>query len=328
MGARIIGTGRYLPKKVLTNKALEKMVNTTDEWITTRTGIKERRIAAPDEFTSTMALKAAKQALKKANKSPQDIDLILVATFTPDYIFPSVGCLLQEALGCKNIPAFDFQAACTGLLYGLSLAKGFIESGLYSNILLIAAEKMSSVVNYEDRSTCILFGDGAAACVVSNEGKGLKILDCILGSDGCQAELIMQPAGGSKMPASIKSIQDKLHYVQMEGRETFKHAVKRMLEACQQCMAKNNIFEDQIDWVVPHQANDRIIEAVAKRFNIPDEKVFKTVHKYGNTSASSIGIALDELLEEKDVKAHDYLLLTAFGAGLTWGATILEKVDR
>ncbi|NGX31075.1 MAG: 3-oxoacyl-[acyl-carrier-protein] synthase 3 protein 1 [Chlamydiae bacterium] len=327
MRARIIGTGRYLPKKVLTNKDFEKMVETTDEWIVSRTGIRERRIAADNEFTSTMGVEAAKKALESAHLKADDIDLILVATLTPDYIFPSVACLIQEALGAK-CAAMDFQAACTGYLYGLAIAKGFIESKVYKNILLIASEKLSSIVDYEDRATCVLFGDGASACVISDKGDGFEILDCVLGADGSQSELIIQPAGGSKMPASAESVEKKLHTIKMEGRETFKHAVRRMVEACQECLEKNHIKEEEIDWMLTHQANDRIIEAVAKRFNIEDEKVYKTIHKYGNTSASSIGIAFDELIEEKTIDLEQHLLLTAFGSGLTWGATILKKVKQ
>ncbi len=326
--ARLIGTGSYLPERVLSNQDLEQMVDTSDEWITTRTGIKERRIARADEFTSEMGVKAAQRALEAAGKSAQEIDLILVATLTPDFIFPSTAALIQRALGAPQAAAFDFQAACTGYLYGLSMAKSYIESGLYKNILLIASEKLSSITNYKDRNTCVLFGDGAAACVVSNSGKGLIIQEACLGADGEVAELLILPAGGCRRPASMETVQNNEHYIVMEGKEVFKHAVRRMENAAKECLTKAGISEGAIGWLIPHQANERIIDAIAKRFEIAEEKVFKTVHKYGNTSASAIAIALDEFLKEKTVKEGENILLVAFGAGFTWGATLLSKVEE
>lgn len=319
--SRIIGTGSYVPERVLTNKDFEKMVETTDEWIVTRTGMKERRIAKEDEFTSDMGFRAAEKALAAANLSPDQIDMILVATITPDYAFPSTSCLLQARLKAVNAAAVDVQAACTGYLYALAMAKAFVESGLYKNVLVVAAEKLSAIVDYKDRNTCVLFGDGAAACVVAGEGKGLYIQDVSLGADGDQAELLMVPAGGVRMPASEKTVAEKLHFLRMEGKEVFKHAVRRMEAAATQSMEKAGIKE--IAWMVPHQANMRIIEALAKRFEVPMEQVFLTIHKYGNTSASSCGIALDELIREKNLKSGDNLLLAAFGAGLAWGASVL-----
>ncbi len=323
--ARIIGTGSYLPERVLTNQDLEKMVDTTDEWIVTRTGMKERRIAAADEFTSDMAFHAAKSALTQAQLSGEAIDLILVATLTPDYVFPSTACLLQARLGAVNAAAVDVQAACTGYLYTLSQAKAYIESGMYRNILIVAAEKLSSIVNYEDRNTCVLFGDGASACVVSDKGPGLFVNDVCLGADGTLGELLVLPAGGSRLPASADTVEKKLHYLKMEGKEVFKHAVRRMEMACKSCLEKMHLNEELISYLIPHQANNRIIEAIAKRFNLPMERVYLTLHKYGNTSASSLGIALDELLRERALKKGEHLLLTAFGAGLTWGACILTQ---
>lgn len=321
--ARIISTGSYLPEKVLSNSDLEKMVDTSDEWIFSRTGMKERRLAAADEPTSEMGFQAAKKAIEKAGIDVEEIELILFATLTPDYPFPSTACLIQARLGAFNAAAVDLQAACTGYIYALSQAKAYIESGMYRSILVVASEKLSSIVNYEDRATCVLFGDGAAACIVAAEGKGLFISDICLGADGRLAELLIIPAGGSKKPASIETVQASQHYLQMEGKELFKHAVRRMEMAASRCLERASLKKEQIKWLIPHQANMRIIEAIAKRFDVPMEHVFLTLHKYGNTSASSVGIALDELLQEKDLKEADNILLVAFGAGLTWGATIL-----
>ncbi len=322
--ARIIATGSYLPKKILSNPDLEKMVETTDEWIVTRTGMRERRIAGSEEFTSGMGVKAAEDALSKVPAFSRDkIDLVLVATLTPDYPFPSTACLIQSALRLPQAAAVDVQAACTGYLYALTIAKAFIESGIYRNILVIASEKLSSIVDYKDRNTCVLFGDGAAACLVSCEGTGLLLRETRLGSDGDQAEILQMPAGGCRQPASLDTVKAKLHCIQMGGKETFKHAVRRMETSSKECIDQAGLLETEISWLIPHQANIRIIEAIAKRFGIPMERVYITIDKYGNTSASSVGIALDELLREGRVVSGENLLLTAFGAGLTWGSMIL-----
>lgn len=321
--AKIIGTGSYVPRKILTNQDLEKLVDTSDEWITSRTGMKERRIARKNEFTSDMGFEAAKRALKAAKVKPESIDLILVATLTPDYIFPSTACLIQSQLKAVNAAAVDLQAACTGYIYALTTAKAFIEAGIYKKILIVASEKLSSIVNYKDRNTCVLFGDGASACVVSDEGTGYWIRNSCLGSDGDQTEILQMPAGGCRLPASHETIAQDLHTIKMGGKEVFKHAVRRMESSSKECLDKAGLKEEEISWIVPHQANMRIIEAIAKRFQVPMERVYITIHKYGNTSASSIGIALDELLKEKKVASGEHLLLTAFGAGLTWGSTIL-----
>lgn len=327
--AKIIGLGSYLPEKVLTNQDLEKMVDTSDEWIVSRTGIKERRLAGEEEFTSDMASAAAKEALKHAHLDAEDIDLILVATLTPDYIFPSTACLVQAQLGARNAAGMDIQAACTGLIYGLSVAKAFVESGLYKNILLVAAEKLSSIVNYEDRTTCVLFGDGASAMVVSSEGDGLEIESVCLGADGEQSDLLIMPAGGSRKPASTKTVNEQLHFIKMTGSEVFKHAVRRMQSACNECLEHAHLKEEDVSWVIPHQANERIIDAIAKRFkHLSTDHIFKTVRKYGNTSASSVGIALDELVRERVVKQDDHILLTAFGSGFTWGAAVLRQTKQ
>jgi 3-oxoacyl-[acyl-carrier-protein] synthase-3 len=264
-------------------------------------------------------------AIADAGLVADDIDFILVATLTPDYLFPSTACLIQQIIGAKRAASLDVQAACTGYLYGLSLAKSLVESGAYKNILLIATEKLSSITNYKDRSTCILFGDGASACVVSSEGSGLSIQSIQLGSDGEQAELIIQRAGGCRAPASLETVASDLHYIQMAGNEVFKHAVRRMESACKECIDTAKLNELDISWVVPHQANIRIIDAIAKRFeHLPPERIYKTVQKYGNTSSSSIGIALHELRKEQTIGEGERILLTAFGAGLTWGAALLQ----
>lgn len=320
---RIVSTGSYLPEKVLSNQDLERLVETNDEWIVSRTGMKERRIAAADEFPSDMGAIAARQALERGGISVADIDLIVVASSSPDYIFPSTACLIQAKLGAVNAAALDIQAACSGYLYALATAKSFVKSGAYRNVLVVATEKLSSFVNYQDRSTCILFGDGASACVVSNQGKGLFIHETCLGADGGLADLLILPAGGARLPASLETVAACHHTIQMTGNEVFKHAVRRMELAAKDCLEKSGISEDQISWMVPHQANIRIIEAVAKRFEVPMEKVFLTIHKYGNTSASSVGIALDELLQTHTLNVGENVVLVAFGAGFTWGASVL-----
>ncbi len=299
------------------------MVETSDEWITSRTGMKERRIAAKNEHNSDMGAAAALKAMEAAHVTAGDIDLILVATLTPDYAFPSTACLIQAQLKAPQAAAMDMQAACSGYLYGLMMAKSFVESGQYRTVLLVASEKLSSIVNYKDRNTCVLFGDGASACVVSAKGKGLAIRNVNLGADGELANLLILPAGGSRKPASAETVCAEEHFLKMEGKEVFKHAVRRMEAAAKQCLDALQLKESDISWLVPHQANMRIIEALAKRFEVPMEKVFMTIHKYGNTSASSVGIALDELLRQNTIRSGDNLLLAAFGSGLTWGASVL-----
>jgi len=323
--AKIIGTGSYLPEKILTNQDLEKIVDTSDEWIVTRTGMKERRIARADEFTSDMGAAAARLAIDNAGLKIDQIDFILVATISPDYAFPSTACLIQSALGAKKASGADIQAACAGYLYLLSMAKAFVESGTYKNVLIVAAEKLSSITNYKDRSTCVLFGDGASAAVVSLEGKGLVIENVQLGADGDLANLIIMPGGGCRLPTSQETVAEDKHFIQMSGSEVFKHAVRRMEGACKDCLEAAGVTEKEISWLIPHQANLRIIDAIAKRFeHLPPERIFKTVHKYGNTSASSVGIALDELLKHAPLKAGEHIMLTGFGAGLTWGAGVLR----
>lgn len=322
--ARIIGTGSYLPEKILTNAELERMVDTSDEWIVSRTGMKERRIAATHECTSDMGAKAAQRALDKAGIDPKTIDLVLVATLSPDYIFPSTACLIEAKLGLGNAAAVDLQAACTGFIYALSMAKSYVESGLYENVLVIAADKLSAIVDYEDRGTCVLFGDGAGACVVSAHGKGLVLKEAVLGCDGSQAQIVSQPGGGTKHPATTETVAQRMHFIKMDGKEVFKHAVRRMEASSRECMEKAGLTEKDIHWFIPHQANIRIIEAIAKRFEVAPERVVVTVDRYGNTSASTVAIALDELLATKPIGKGDNILLTAFGAGLTWGSMVLS----
>lgn len=326
--ARIKSLGSYLPERVLTNQDLEKMVDTSDEWIVSRTGMHERRLAEANEFTSDMGAKAALKALKLAELDANHLDFIIVATMSPDYISPSTACLIQAKIGAARAGAMDIQAACSGFLYGLSVAKAYVESGLYRRVLIVAAEKMSAFIDYEDRSTCVLFGDGAAAAIVTDQGEGWGIKSVCLGADGTLADLILIPAGGSRHPASAETVSQRMHFFKMTGNEVFKHAVRRMSAAIKECLDKTGLQESDVSWLVPHQANKRIIDAIAKQFNISLDKVYQTVHKYGNTSASSVGIALDELLQEESFAHGEYLLLTAFGGGLTWGAAILAKCSE
>lgn len=326
--AFIRGLGSYLPKKVLTNADLEKLVDTSDDWIVSRTGMKERRICAENEFTSDMGTLAAKRALENAKLPAENLDLILVATLSPDYIFPSTACIIQDNLQAKNAGAVDIQAACSGFLYALSMAKAYIESGMYKNILVIASEKLSSIIDYQDRNTCVLFGDGAAAAVVSSEKGFLSLGSICLGADGSHQNLLCMPAGGCRKPASTDTINNREHYLKMDGKEVFRHAVKKMQAATLSVLKQHNIQESEITYLIPHQANVRIIEAIAKRCKIPKEKVIKTIDKYGNTSASSLGISLDELTAKNRIQEGEHLLLVAFGAGLTWSACVLTGESK
>ena len=319
-----IGLGKYLPENRLTNKDLEKIVDTTDEWIVARTGIKERRIACEGEATSDMAVNAARSALKSAKLSADDIDLIIVATITPDMFFPSTACIVQEKLGAPKIPAFDISVACSGFMYGIAIANQFVKSGTYKHVLLIAAEKMSSVTDWKDRSTCVLMGDGAGAAVLGQVPEG-GILSVYLGADGTKGNLLKMPAGGSRMPASISTVEAGLHYLKMQGNELFRHAVKIMAEAALKATEPLGLKGEDIDLVIPHQANIRILNAVAKRMGIdPEKKLYLNINKYGNMSAASSAVALAEAVEEGRVKKGDTILLDAFGAGLTWGAVVVK----
>jgi len=322
--ARIVGTGSYVPEKVLTNQDLEKMVDTSDEWITTRTGVKERRITSNGEASSTLATHAAQRALEMAGISPEELDLIIVGTITPDMIFPSVGCLLQDKIGAKRAVAFDIFAGCTGFIYALSVADSLIKNGNYQKALVVGAENMSKIADYQDRSTCALFGDGAGAAVLVREESERGIISTHLHSDGRYADLLYQPGGGTAIPATHESVDKRLHYLKMDGNKLFKIAVKSLEETVLETLAFNNMKNDEIDLLIPHQANLRIIQAIAKRLNLPEEKVFVNIQKYGNTSSASIPIALDEANREGRIKDGDLLLFNAFGAGLTWGAALVR----
>ena len=319
----IIGVGEYLPKKVLTNADLEKMVDTSDEWITTRTGIKERRIASSSEATSDLALNAAKEALADAKLSPADLDLIIVATITPDMPFPSVASMLQSALSAKKAACFDISAACAGFVYALSIAQQFIACGTYNNALVIGAEKLSSVTDWKDRNTCVLFGDGAGACVLG-EVKSGGIISTYFGCDGSSLSLLNLPAGGSRTPASYETVEKRLHYLKMNGNELFKIAVRTMTDAAGIVLKKAGLKFSDIDLIIPHQANSRIIMAVANRLGLGEDQIFLNIEKYGNMSSASTVTALVEAVKEGKIKKGDIVLLDAFGAGLVWGACVIR----
>jgi len=320
----IIGTGAYLPEKILTNADLEKMVDTSDEWIVSRTGMKERRIARDDEPTSEMAAAASKQALESAGVAGEDVDLIIVATVTPDMPFPSTACIVQDAVGAKNALCFDLEAACSGFLYAMEVGRGMLMSGLYETALVIGAEKMSSVTDWEDRGTCILFGDGAGAVVLKRSEKSAKILATTVGADGSLGDLLMIPGGGSRTPATHDSVDQRLHYMKMAGNNVFKHAVRNMCNAGNAALEKAGLTTDDVDWVVPHQANMRIITAISSRVGIPMDKFVVNLEKLGNTTAATVPLALDEAVRDGRIKSGDKVLMIVFGGGFTWGATVLE----
>lgn len=324
--AEITGTGSYLPETVLTNFDLEKMVETSDEWIRQRTGIVERRIAEDNIATSDLSVHAARLAIKRAQIDPLDIQMILVATVTPDTFFPSTACYVQKGIGAKNASAMDISAACAGFLYGLDLANGLIVSGQYDTILVVGAEVFNNIVDWNDRNTCVLFGDGAGAAVVQATDEQKGIIESYIGSDGDYADidLLGIPAGGSRMPVTTDALDNKLNKIQMNGREVFKLGVRLMPEAAERVLKRANISVDDVDLLIPHQANLRIIEAVGHRLGVPREKVYVNVDKYGNTSAATVIIALDEAIREGRAKPDDLILLVTFGAGLTWGSTLLR----
>ena len=321
----IAGTGSYLPEKVLTNADLEAMVDTSDEWITSRTGIKERRIAAEDEFTSHMAIKAARNALEQAELDPGELNLIIVATITPDTLTPATACYVQKSLGAFSAVAFDISAACSGFLYAMKLAKRLISDGAFENALIVGAEKLSAFVNWEDRSTCVLFGDGAGAAVLrrAEDGDG-EILATEIGSDGGQTHLLNIPGGGSACPITTENADKRLATLAMIGPEVFKHAVTRMRDCANLVIARSGLKAEDIKLVIPHQANLRIIDAIAKRLTVPKDRVFVNLHKYGNTSAAACAIALDEAHRSGRFGKGDHIVLVAFGAGLTWAAAAVR----
>jgi 3-oxoacyl-[acyl-carrier-protein] synthase-3 len=324
-GVTIAGTGSYLPEKVLTNDDLSKIVETSDEWIVTRTGIKERRIAADDEFTSHLGSKAALKALEQAQMDAEQVELIIVATITPDTLTPATACYIQQQIGAPKAVAFDISAACSGFLYAMKLAKRLIESGAFSNALIIGAEKLSSFVNWEDRTTCVLFGDGAGAAVLRASGPNDgRILSTDIGTDGAQTHLLNIPGGGSACPITLQNANEHLATLAMLGKEVFKHAVTRMKNSANCVIEKAGLKPEDITLVIPHQANLRIIDAIASRLDVDNEKVFVNLHKYGNTSAAAIAIALDEAHRSGKIQRGDHIIMVAFGAGLTWAAAAIE----
>ncbi len=325
----IIGTGSYMPARIMTNDELSKIVDTNDEWITSRTGIKERRIAAADEATSDMAAEAARRAMADAGVKPEDIQLIIVATVTPDMFFPSTACFVQKKIGAANAVCFDVSAACSGFLYALQVARHFINTGNRTTALVIGAEKLSSLVNWQDRNTCVLFGDGAGAVVIRRADEDDKnaqgrVLSTVMGSDGNLTDLLKVPGGASACPITPENIASRPNTIHMEGRETFKHAVTRMLEASQQALEIAGLKASDVALVIPHQANARIISAIAERLNLPIEKVFMNLDKYGNTSAATIPVALDEARRAGRIHKGDVVLLVAFGGGFTWASSVVR----
>jgi len=323
---KILATGMAVPEKILTNFDLEKIVDTTDEWIRKRTGMVQRHIADENTAASDLAYEAAKNALQYANMEPKELDMIVISTVTSDYSFPSTACLLQEKLGCRDIPAFDVSAGCTGFIYGITIAKQFIETGYYNNILVIGVEILTKITNWKDRGTCVLFGDGAGAAILTRATKSDSsfIIDTYLGANGKVAELLIRKGGGSRNPISKKVIEQDMPFLEMEGNKIFRLAVKAMGDSAEIILKKNNLTGNDLDWLIPHQANLRIIYATAHRIKLPKEKVIINIQKYGNTSSASIPIALDEAIREGKIKRGDLVMLDAFGAGLTWGSVLFR----
>ncbi|MBI4654109.1 MAG: ketoacyl-ACP synthase III [Nitrospirae bacterium] len=322
--SRITGTGSYAPEKVLGNFDLEKMVDTSDGWITERTGIKERRIAKGIQSASDLGVEAAKKAIHMAGIMPKDIDMLIVATMSGDMPMPSTASIIQEKLGIKNSPAFDINAACSGFIYGLEIADSFIKSGKFKKVLLVGTEVLSRFTDWEDRTTCVLFGDGAGAVIMEPTKRNRGIVSMQLHSDGSLWDLLCVPGGGSRHPASKETVKDRLHYIKMKGNKTFKVAVKALESLVVNTLKANKIKPSQIALLIPHQANLRIIQAVAKRLHLPMSKVVVNIDKYGNTSSASIPLALDEAVRAGRINDGDYILLEAFGGGLTWGAALIK----
>jgi 3-oxoacyl-[acyl-carrier-protein] synthase-3 len=322
----ISGTGAYVPERRLTNFDLEKLVDTSDEWIVQRTGIRERRIADASQATSDLALKAGQKAIAAAGLKPEEIEAVIVCTITPDSITPSTSVFVARSLGMTRTPAFDISAACTGFIYGLTVGSSLVRTGMYRHVLVVGAESLSRYTDYQDRNTCILFGDGAGAAVLSRveEGAGSRLLDCQLCADGNGASLIEIHAGGSRVPASRETVDARMHYLKMQGREVFKFATRSLVELIETALERNGLKPDDLDLIVPHQVNYRIIEAALKKITIPMDRFFLNLEQYGNTSAASVPIGLAEAVEQGRLKRGDTVLLVAFGAGLTWGYNLLE----
>lgn len=324
LSASIIGTGAYVPERILSNAELEKLVETNNEWIVSRTGIRERRIAATDQSTSDMAAEAAKAALLNAGITAEDLGMIIVATVTPDMFFPSTACFVQTKIGAKNAVCFDVSAACSGFLYALEIARQFIASGAQKNVLVIGAEKLSTIVNWSDRNTCVLFGDGAGAAVLSHRPGSRGIRHTHMGSDGGYAEILQIPGGASLYPVTSQNADQKLNTIRMNGKETYKQAVTAMLDAGSRVIDACGLTTDDIACVIPHQANVRIIEAIADRMKLPMERFLINLDRFGNTSAAAVAIALDEANRTGRMKRGEHVLLVVFGGGLTWAGSLIE----
>ena len=320
----IIGTGSYVPERILTNRDLEKIVETSDEWIRTRTGIGERRIAAPEEATSDMATNAALAAMSQAGVSAEQIDLIIVATVTPDMFFPATACWVQKKLGAIRAACFDVSAACSGFIYAMEIAQQFISNHVYNTVLIIGADKLSSIVDWSDRNTCVLFGDGAGAAILRNRGASHGVVTTHMGSDGEFTDILFMPGGGSRCPITSANVDQKLNTIKMLGKETYKQAVTAMSDAADRAMESAGLKYEDIACVIPHQANMRIIEAIAHRMGLPVEKFYVNLEKYGNTSAAAVAIALDEAHRNGRFKIGDYILLVVFGGGLTWASSVIQ----
>jgi len=320
----IVATGSYVPEKILTNADLEKMVETSDEWVVSRTGIKERRIAADDEFTSHMATKAAQRAMEQAGITAEEIDLIIVATVTPDTNFPSTACHVQRQLGAKNAACFDLSAACSGFLYGIEVAQQFIGNHTVETVLVIGADKLSSIVNWQDRNTAVLFGDGAGAAILRYRADSHGVITTHMGSDGNYGDILHMPGGGSACPTTAENVHEKLHTLHMNGRETYKQAVTSMLTAANKALTQAGLTVDDLTCIIPHQANLRIIEALGERLNLGMDRFHINLDRYGNTSAAAVAIALDEAAREGRFKQGDYILLVVFGGGLTWASSVVQ----
>ncbi|MCR4319323.1 MAG: ketoacyl-ACP synthase III [Candidatus Brocadiaceae bacterium] len=322
--ASITGIGSYLPSKVLTNYDLEKMVDTSNDWIIQRTGIKERRIVENGVTTSDIATQASLRAMEDAGVSPKDLDMIITSTITPDHIFPSTSCYIQQKIGATRACAFDILAACAGFIYALSIGQSFINSGAMKTVLVVGAECLSKITDYTDRATCVLFGDGAGAVIIQRDPVKHEILSSSLAADGSEADVLIMPGGGARNPASLESVQQRLHYIQFRGKEVFKLAINNITNLILETAKENGLTLDDIDLIIPHQSNLRIIEATMEKLGLPMEKAFVNIDKYGNTSSASVPIAIDEARKEGRLRKGNIVMLVAFGGGLTWGSSVIR----
>ncbi len=320
----IVGTGSYVPERILTNAELERMVDTSDEWIVTRTGIRERRIAAPDECTSDMATKAALAAMEQSGTAAEEIDLIIVATVTPDMFFPATACFVQKNLGAKNAACFDVSAACAGFVYALEIAQQFITSQTYDCILVIGADKLSTIVDWTDRNTCVLFGDGAGAAILRSRAGSHGVITTHMGSDGTYSDILAMPGGACRHPVTVENIDQRLNTIKMMGKEVYKQAINAMLTAANTALKASGLEKNDIACIIPHQANMRIIEGIAQRLELPIDRFYVNVDRYGNTSAAAVAIALDEANRSGAMNIDDYVLLIVFGGGLTWASSVIQ----